>query len=351
MLSPQEQKHDDRRLDVSEIDADAVGGADLPGRELVADEQIVDDPLHLAGVEQNGAAPPGLEREEPLRLGVDVGIDVVVLGPEGVGGIGDSKLAIEARPVEFAGAEVAGKRRQPCAAEHAAEIAHRVLAANACPVGQRRSRHHDRAHQVRRDRRRHHGLPACLAIGDDDRLALGLGMATGDLFDESRLGAADVLDRLARHRLGREADEVAGWPARSATPISLSGFMPPIPGPWPARGSTTTTGGFAGSIAAPSGGTMRDEPIVDRPLQRPAVEDEFVREVQDIRDLLRRLRELDVSPLVERLEKQHAPLPRVRPVLRERAEEIRVLGHQPSSRAGLSSETPRSFAVSRPGPA
>ena len=37
-------------------------------------------------------------------------------------------------------------------------------------------------------------------------------MATGDLFDKRRFCAADVLDRLTRHRLGREADEVA-WMA------------------------------------------------------------------------------------------------------------------------------------------
>ena len=41
---------DDWRLDVSEVDPDPVRRADLPGRELVADEQIVDDPLDFAAV-------------------------------------------------------------------------------------------------------------------------------------------------------------------------------------------------------------------------------------------------------------------------------------------------------------
>ena len=41
-------EHDDRRADVAQVDADAVGGADLARGELVADEQIVGDPLHLA---------------------------------------------------------------------------------------------------------------------------------------------------------------------------------------------------------------------------------------------------------------------------------------------------------------
>ena len=49
----------------------------------------------------------------------------------------------------------------------------------------------------------------------------------------------------------------AGWPAFIATPISLSALKPPMPGPWPARGSTTTKGRFVWSIVTPSGGTMR----------------------------------------------------------------------------------------------
>ena len=63
---------DDRRLDVSEVDPESVGGANLAGRKLVADEQIVDDPLHFPGVGENRTAPPGLEREETLLLRVDL---------------------------------------------------------------------------------------------------------------------------------------------------------------------------------------------------------------------------------------------------------------------------------------
>ena len=87
-----------------------------------------------------------------------------------------------------------------------------------------------------------------------------------------------------------------------------------MPGPWPARGSTTTTGGFLGSTSAPSGGSDPHEAVVDGTRQRPSVEDEFAREVQDVGNLLRRLREMDVPPLVQRLEEEQAALPRVRPV-------------------------------------
>ena len=56
----------------------------------------------------------------------------------------------------------------------------------------------------------HHDLPAGLAVADQHRLALGVRMTLGDGLDEQRLGAADILDGLAGHGVGQEADEVAG---------------------------------------------------------------------------------------------------------------------------------------------
>ena len=40
-------EHDDGRRIVAQVDALAVGGGDQPLRQLVADEEIVGDPLHL----------------------------------------------------------------------------------------------------------------------------------------------------------------------------------------------------------------------------------------------------------------------------------------------------------------
>ena len=47
-----------------------------PCREVVADEQVLDDPLDLLPVHQEEAAPPALELQEALRLGVDLGEEV-----------------------------------------------------------------------------------------------------------------------------------------------------------------------------------------------------------------------------------------------------------------------------------
>ena len=81
---------------------------------------------------------------------------------------------------------------------------------NACPIGQRRAGDDDRAEQLRPQRRQDHHGPAGLAVADHARLAVGLGMQRDDLLEEDRLGARDVLDGLARHRLRQEADEIAG---------------------------------------------------------------------------------------------------------------------------------------------
>ena len=140
------------------------------------------------------------------------------------------------------------------------EIAQGIFAAHSCPIRQRRSREHNRTREVWICRGHHHDLPAGLAIPDDCRLTVGVWMAGDHCFDESCLGPANVFHGLAGHRLRHEADEIAGVTAARATPISLSFFMPPIPGPWPARGSTTMSGLAVGSVRVPGGGLILDEP-------------------------------------------------------------------------------------------
>ena len=81
---------------------------------------------------------------------------------------------------------------------------------HARPIGERRARDDDRSEQLGAKRGEHHDRPARLAVPDDAGLAVGLRMQRDDLLQEDRLGPRDVLDRLARHRLGEEADEIAG---------------------------------------------------------------------------------------------------------------------------------------------
>src|SRR5215212_7945155 len=50
---------------------------------------------------------------------------------------------------------------------------------------------------------------------------------------------------------GKKITKYTGWPALRATPTCESSLNPPIPGPWPARGSMMTNGRLSGSIPMP----------------------------------------------------------------------------------------------------
>ena len=84
--------------------------------QLVADEEILRDPLDLFAVHQIEAAPPALELEEARRLGVDVGEHVVVLVPERVRRVEVLEVLHQPGAVELASAQVRGERGEPGAA-------------------------------------------------------------------------------------------------------------------------------------------------------------------------------------------------------------------------------------------
>src|SRR5262245_37632836 len=65
-------KHDDRRADAAQINGLTVCRNDIGSSELVADEQLIGDELHLFGVKQDMAAPPVLKFEIAWRFGVDL---------------------------------------------------------------------------------------------------------------------------------------------------------------------------------------------------------------------------------------------------------------------------------------
>src|SRR5262245_16404117 len=77
-------QHDNRRADIAQVDGGAVRELQPSGGEVVADEQLVDDELDLLGIQSDMAAPPALETEIALRLGIDLGIEIVLLAPQGI---------------------------------------------------------------------------------------------------------------------------------------------------------------------------------------------------------------------------------------------------------------------------
>ena len=110
--------------------------------------------------------------------------------------------------------------------------------------------------------------------------------------------------------------------------------MPPIPGPCPARGSTTMIGGFSGIDRHVRRRDDAHERVIDRPLQLAAVEHDFGLEGQNMR---RRpwptARERCCPARSSVSMKQDAALRRVPPIFRGRVEHGGILRHYISSLA------------------
>jgi len=65
-------------------------------------------------------------------------------------------------------------------------------------------------------------------------------MQLAHLVHELALGFGDVEQGLPGSGCGKNITKYTGWPSRSATPTCESSLKPPMPGPWPARGSMIT---------------------------------------------------------------------------------------------------------------
>src|SRR5262249_62047392 len=97
------------------------------------EEQLVDDELDLLRVEIDVTSPPALETEIARRFGVDLGIEIILLGPKRVGGILVLEVLHQPGAVELAVADIAGEGGEPAAAQEAAAVAHGILAVRRRP--------------------------------------------------------------------------------------------------------------------------------------------------------------------------------------------------------------------------
>ena len=149
-------------------------------------------------------APPFLEFEVAGSFGVDLGIEIVLLGPVGVGGVEVLEIADEPGAVELAGAEIAHQRREPSASKQAAGIAHGIFAVHAGPIGERRAGNDDRTKKLGPLGGDHHHRPAGLAIADDRRLAVGFRVERDHALKKGGLSAHDVLNGLTGTGSGRK---------------------------------------------------------------------------------------------------------------------------------------------------
>jgi hypothetical protein len=199
---------------------------------------------------------------------------------------------------------------------------------NPGPIGEGRPGKHDRARQIGADRRRHHDLPAGLAIGDDDGLAFRLAVPGGDFLDKDRLGLTDLLDRLSRRRLRQEADEVDGMACAQRDADFALRLHPPDAGAVARAGVDHDDRRLRRIGHNAFRGDDAHERVIDRPVQRAAVPYEFGREVEDVRDLLGGVLAVVVASFTEGVQEQHAALPRVRPIFSGRVEIGRLIRHR-----------------------
>ena len=264
------------------------------------------------------AAPPFLELDEARPLGIDLGPEVVVLGPQGVGRIQVLEILDQHAAIELAVAEVAGERGHPAAAGQAAGVAHRVLAFHAGPVGQRRAGHDDRAEQFGPDRRHQQHGPAALAVADDAGLAFGVGVQCDDLLEEHRLGVHDVFDGLARHRLGREADEVGGVAGTHRHAELAVGLEAADSRPVPGARIDHHERALQRIDRHPGRRIDAHQQVVDRPFEGAAVQHQLGVEPQHVRHRLVLLRVVLVAALPHHVPEQHGALHRIGHVLADR---------------------------------
>src|SRR5436190_19287409 len=106
-------------------------------RQVIANEQLVDNELNLFGVQVDMAAPPALKSQIAGCLGVDLRIDIVLFGPERIRRVLIFEILYEPGAIEFSVAEIADKGGEPTATEESAGIAHRIFAAHAAPIRER----------------------------------------------------------------------------------------------------------------------------------------------------------------------------------------------------------------------
>ena len=296
-------EHDNRRFDVAQVNARSIGAEQFARDELVADKQLVGDRLHLLGVEQYRAAPPFLEFEKARRLGIDLGIDVVDFLPISVVGVQRLEVRNQIGAVEDAVAEIARQRGQPGSAQEPAEIAHRVLAVHAGPIGERRSGEHDRADLFRMDRAHHHDLPAGLAVADQTGFAFGARVALNHRLDKNGLRFAHILDRLTGHRLGQKPNKVAGMAGRESDPDFAVVLHAADAGAMPCARIKDDERPFALVDRGAFGRDDPHKPIIHRARQRAAIEHQLDFEAQHMGRLAGIVLRTIVAALAQHIQK------------------------------------------------
>ena len=128
--------------------------------------------------------------------------------------------------------------------------------------------------------RKQHDRPPGLAIADDCGLALRFWMERDHSLEERSLRVGDVLNRLPRHRIGQEPDEVARMPRLEGDANLAVGLEPADP--WPVAGAWIDD--YKRALACihlhAIGRHHADESIIHRPREPAPIHDKLVAELE-----------------------------------------------------------------------
>ena len=156
-------------------------------------------------------------------------------------------------------------------------------------------------------------------------------MTRRDVVDEDRLGATDILDRLARHRLRQKADEIARVTRRQRD-ADLAVLLHAADARTVAGARIDDDDGCLGRIELRVvGWDDADQGIVHGPFQRAPVAHHLRLEMENVRNLLGAVLQVGVAAFPQNIEEQDGALPGVQPIFLNRAE-IRVHLHEPVPR-------------------
>ncbi len=175
------------------------------------------------------------------------------------------------------------------------------------------------------NRGHHHDLPAGLAVADQTRLALGVRVTLDDLLDKAGLRLAHILDRLTGHRVRQKADKIAGV-ASGERDADLAVVLHAADA-WAVAGSGVEDDERS-LVRVDRGALQRDDPhqpVIHRPRQRAAIEDQLDIKAQHIRRRTGVVLATVVAALTEHVQQQNGALPSVDPVI----EQVVRAGHRP----------------------
>ena len=140
-------------------------------------------------------------------------------------------------------------------------------------------------------------------------------MEADDFLDEHGFGARDPLDCLSRHRLGQEADEIAGMPCFHRNADFAVRLESPDSRTMPGTGIDHDERSPVEINFDVFGRNDAHQRIIHRFIQLAAVDDQFGGILQDMRRRLRDVFPILIAALTQDIQEQDAALTRIQHVL------------------------------------